>query len=1542
MANSSSIDDRDKLAAILQYLQDWDNLVRTPTITVEGYRAGLCAHQHEIEFLPGVKLFTEEDGEDTWLTVSRLIKETVPPLPEALKPWVTIRNSPDSLPKWREVDPHLSEDNGNGFSSIAQSGGTEGPSLELRALYDRYLAEEWHPWAEREAPRRSCIQFYEKLFALLQTLEHGGAETPIELVWGMAMAVWKPGGRVLRHPILTQQVEILPLEGDMTLKVRPTSRPPQVETDPFISLELPGLADVERHAREHLAETGEAPVPYRPETFESISRTAAECLDTRGVFCPDDPGDDDELPKPDSSLRITNRWVLFARRRSSSFLIEDISRLRERIMEEGAPEGAPAHLVREPAEEEPEEQSIPFRGLSTAGRSGVDGMRELYFPKPFNDEQVEIIRRLETRPGVIVQGPPGTGKTHTIANVICHYLAEGKRVLVTSKGEAALAVLRQQIPEAIRPLTVSLLTNERRGKEQLEQAVNHINAQKNVLRPDALESEIGFLDDQIESTHERIASIDEKMRGWARKNTATCPEELGALSPEALAREVAESAGRNDWFPDRLDARSEHDPHQLLEEDMRKLAAARRAAGSDLAHAGAGLPGETTLPAPAEVAMVHEILRERDDLSGAIAESDWPRLALESEEETQRARDLLSQTSEQRALLESCSETWHRSLRSLCLDAYRESGRASVTEAIEQLLTEIFALRDGLARFVTTSVELPEGWAYDEEARRAVERAAAGKRPFPLVAPGKAVAKRRFDDVRLDGRRPESPEEWKTVLDYGSLIGGASGLAARWNSFGSQVRAPAADGSTLAGLRVLIELAEEAGRCRRLAALFDLDLTERVLAVFPGLDRSRIEPEEAFLSSLENTLRAQLRRKDLADSAVTLSRWRDALADGGAPFARMRTWLEESLGSAGLSPEDAERAWAGFLDERNRLDALWTDFATIRAVTTRIAKAGAKEWARLLRSEPAQEDGDPILPPHWLESWQWSRKRGYLESIDGRREILRLTRERAEAERFLASRYEEIIEKRTWLGLVRQLSGNAAISRAIVAYVKAIRNMTKSGKGKRDLALRHSAREAMELASEGVPCWIMPQWRVSESLPSNPGEFDLVIIDEASQSDAWAVPSLLRGKKVLIVGDDKQVGPQPSFTTQRQIDHLMERLQAAGIPTDIRSCLDPKESAYDLGELIFSGQTIRLREHFRCAEPIIQFSNRLCYDGEIKCVRVPRATERLLPTLVDVHVANGQRDSRKKINVQEALAIVAEIEALVSDERIGRRSIGIVSLLGPEQAKYLFDLLIERVGEEKFLKHRIRCGDARTFQGSEADIIFLSAVDDGASASVMTENLMDNVRRMNVAASRARDRLYFFHSFTRADLGPLDLRGQLLDHFRSPLAGLDESSGTPAAEAPLATRIRDALTDRGYRVLPKVRAGTYRIDLVVEGREGRRLAVACDGGSGEGGTTRWMEAMANQRVLERAGWTFWRCWSASFLRDPDGCLSELTEALDAAGIEPGGEGANDPISEIVEFRKVRPRVTVSAREAARNLTANHFAREEDDEFEDSDAFAVEQ
>jgi hypothetical protein len=95
--------------------------------------------------------------------------------------------------------------------------------------------------------------------------------------------------------------------------------------------------------------------------------------------------------------------------------------------------------------------------------------------------------------------------------------------------------------------------------------------------------------------------------------------------------------------------------------------------------------------------------------------------------------------------------------------------------------------------------------------------------------------------------------------------------------------------------------------------------------------------------------------------------------------------------------------------------------------------------------------------------------------------------------------------------------------------------------------------------------------------------------------------------------------------------------------------------------------------------------------------------------------------------------------------------------------------------------------------------------------------------------------------------------------------------------------------------------------MVVEGADRRRLAVECDGDRYHG-PEQWRQDMRRQRVLERVGWRFWRCFASSFYREPDGVLNELVEMLTRMGIEPVGKSETSrPERRFTEHRMIEPR-----------------------------------
>jgi very-short-patch-repair endonuclease len=418
----------------------------------------------------------------------------------------------------------------------------------------------------------------------------------------------------------------------------------------------------------------------------------------------------------------------------------------------------------------------------------------------------------------------------------------------------------------------------------------------------------------------------------------------------------------------------------------------------------------------------------------------------------------------------------------------------------------------------------------------------------------------------------------------------------------------------------------------------------------------------------------------------------------------------------------------------------------------------------------------------------------------------------------------------------------------------------------------------------------MPAWRVSEQLPSKLASFDLVILDEASQSDARDLPAILRGKKLLVVGDDKQISPTAAFISLVNIRRLRNNFLSE-IP--YRAQIEPGGSLYDLARVMFPGHLVMLKEHFRCVEPIIRFSAEF-YTQPLIPLRVPTANERLDPPLIDIFVRDGMRRGKSKINPREAEIIVEEIEAIISDPSLATisgtsqpRSIGVISLIGGFQAAYIQKLLLDRVGEAAIVRHRIICGDSATLQGNERDIVFLSMVADRKSRHAQTAE--QYAQRFNVALSRARDRMILVRSVESDNLNPKDLKAKVIQHFRDPMPTATNRSSKliELCESGFERAVFTRLTEAGYRVMPQVGSQGFFIDMVVEGEGGRRLAIECDGDRYHG-PERWADDMRRQRILERVGWTFWRCFGSDYMIDTEGVFSDLVTTLEARGIKPIG------------------------------------------------------
>ncbi|MFC0252873.1 AAA domain-containing protein [Massilia consociata] len=1452
----------------------------------------------DLETLPWIDFNVDTDGEPIWLRVHRLEATSAPPLPEPdLAPFLTISDDPMARPPGLKEAALASARNEDarlvGEEEAAQR------DEQRRARVGRLLGVytlHWNDWAVRERPRRQVIALYADLFALKTRLESEEAVRPIELVWGMGVSSWRitgasqsgsPAAADFHYPLITQAVELEIDSASHAIAVRPRQTEPRLEFDAFAACAVPGIGDVERAARTLVRERPDTAIsPFDPATVEPILSLVAANLAASARYdraCANPPA-------PGEKLVVTNQWVVFARPRASHFLIDDIARLKERVSAGDAIPDGPLSIVTSPGDTVIEHEPIAFRGLS--GRAhGRGAARELFFPLPYNREQETIVQQLERSPGVAVQGPPGTGKTHTIANIISHYLASGKRILVTSKGEPALKVLQEKIPGSIRPLTVALLSGDKEGMRQFQASIEAIIHTLTHLNPQMEEEAIATCRAALDRAHEEMARIDTRIDDIARVHLAEIDVDGVPMRAQKMAELVIHGEEQFDWFDDGLSLAPEHAPPFGDEAGM-QLRDARRRLGGDLVYCHAGIPGSSTLPQAAEVGRLHEVLQtvreiERDEAAGVL-------LALRAmtPEVLGHARRLLAVLDVAAALVRELEESGHEwvfALREKCRRADFATERAS----LEALFSEMDALLQARSEFMQRPVTAPREALEHPKALEAIARAAVSGKPFGFLSFGVGDIKPHVGAIRVAGLAPGSPEGWAHVQRFAALHTRLLSFVVRWNAFAELLSLPLLQ-PDVGQLRQVEQIALAARRAHALATTHDLTLPVLAEQVFAQVPEAELMGRHADLARVREQLRRHLTRAELADAMSSLDTLRETLAGTSGPVSdRLRALVEHALGTADLPAERIIADYADILAGIRHVEALAPVLATVRRLAGEVERHGAPRLAARVMSVPVDRVGDDtVFPVRWRDAWTWARLKTHLDAIDDRDEMRTLAARRRNLETGLARLYEALVSKSAWLATRRQAGQN--VLTALETYRIAMRKIGK-GTGVNAARYRRDAQQAMTDAQAAVPCWIMSHARVSESLPATLGAFDLVIVDEASQSDLWALPAVLRGKQILVVGDDKQVSPEAGFVSATKIVELRRRF-LAGQPFE--AVLTADMSLYDIASSVFAASRVMLREHFRCVQPIIGYSNRVFYKGFIQPLRIPKASERLDPPLVDVFVANGYRTSKSQ-NPPEAEFIAAEIEAILRDPAMRHRTLGIVSLLGPEQAQWIDKLVRSRCDAAELARRNFACGDARIFQGSERDIVFLSMVADGRNHHALSGLQYD--QRFNVAASRARDRMYLVRSVRLEELSTLDLRRTLVEHFAKPVESNEEAGSLVArCESGFERDVYTELFKRGYRVIPQVPAAGYRIDLVVEGADDRRLAIELDGDEFHG-PDRWAADMGRQRVLERAGWIFWRCFASTWSLQRETVLAELLAQLASMGIEP--LGTLQRIPSLVEYRE---------------------------------------
>ena len=1495
-----------RLNELLEYVRKIGELNQKTIFRLEEYKKPLI-YEDTLKNKKGIyfNLPNNENSEPIWLKIDRL-KRTEPPLiDEELKQWIIITKDPSQTPKIQtkiiktitELEViKLLQNKTILESDIKDCIKDNDTNLKLKDVFFRlenqpeieekvnnYVQNNWYKWQQKELPVRETIKIYEQFFNLHNTIHNGSDKEQVELIWGTGIVKWNCKEHLMNFPIIDKSIDIKINNIDGSIEITPRVIEHNIQVNPFLQLENKGVDKVVQFAKDFYSPTKDLLFsPYESETFEEVLRQSVTHLDSNGSYYPNINNDIDNrsVPKTTKELVITDTWVIYLRPRETTRLIQDIKNFQDILLdiEDTNIINSPImKIVQEPSNTMTELSPIINDNIfSNNQNTNNKEEKELFFPKPYNEAQEQIIHKLDNNNGVIVQGPPGTGKTHTIANIICHYLATGKKILVTSEHEPALSVIQEQLPEEIRKLTISILTDERQGNKQLEQAINLLQKLMTQSNDKLLKNQKKSLEESIKKLKNEISKLEAEIRDWSHKQLEPISNKISnsdlELTAMDLAKEIMNDIDIHNWFEDEIGVDDKFIP-SFTNDEISKLKAIRQKIGTDIQYVDEEIFNKNDLLDISQLIAIHNDIIHSTNIEEQFKIDKIPLI-------TQSINNVIDNAEELILAIKNIIKihniiTTNQWLKELYINNENEDN-ILLFKQLEELLIHIV---DDRKDFVQNLVEITDPTdLYVDTIFEYLNILSKGENPFGFFTFGKKHEKNIIENIKVNGENPKSQKDWILVLKYLTYQYNIKKFLIKWNHIGQELKLPIINFQFGILYPELVEINTNIQKVKNSKDLIN-NTKKNIIKLFPyGINTNNIFDNTSELNNIIDYLRLNISKITLNKQRNQLDNMNEIVYKNNNDISnKFRNFLTEVLGNKNYLTDDIQSKYQILISELNHINELREEFEYIKIITKKIFDSGAIIWSNKLRTEISDSINDILTPSNWIDSWQWKRKLTYLKSISGRERSKIILHDRVKKEQELSKQFTELIKINTNLGLLKNITD--LVKSSLSKFQDAIRKIGK-GTGKRAPRFKRDAQNAMKSCYGGIPCWIMPLWRISETLPSDFDMFDLVIIDEASQSDIKSITAIMRAKKVLIVGDDKQVSPSVigiKEDTLQQLKHNYLREQPNA------SQLLPGSSIYDLARVIFPSQHIMLTEHFRCVEPIIRFSMNF-YTEELIPLRIPKSSERLDPPLIDVYVQGGIRE-KNYINYSEVDAIVEEIKIITSNIQYKDRTIGVVSLIGAKQAYEIQNRLLSELGEEVYTKFKIFCGDASNFQGKEKDIIFLSMVVGEGQGMPMTK--IDYEQRFNVALSRARDRMYLYRSIEESDLNNSnDLKLKVLQHFKNPMPNSNNiTDGLELCDSDFERDVYKRLDSLGYKVIPQVSVGAYSIDLVVEGEHDKRLAIELDGDRYHT-PENWLNDWNRQRVLERVGWIFWRCWGSDYLLDPNSCIEDLINRLNLLNIYP--------------------------------------------------------
>ncbi len=620
--------------------------------------------------------------------------------------------------------------------------------------------------------------------------------------------------------------------------------------------------------------------------------------------------------------------------------------------------------------------------------------------------------------------------------------------------------------------------------------------------------------------------------------------------------------------------------------------------------------------------------------------------------------------------------------------------------------------------------------------------------------------------------------------------------------------------------------------------------------------------------------------------ALQLSPYTDGLAEARIPFSQWESWLKN---------------WS------DHLDALpdWTDFQHQVNVNRQGAAApliGLVETGLL--------DADTLLP-----AFERILARQQVQHLFDHDEYLATFNGAAHSER--VTEFQRTDRQRLDLAKLNVLHKHYAgmpAQRPVGAPGTVLGEVNRQRGHK---PIRQLLSLAGQVVQELKPVFMMSPLSVAQFLEPGKVEFDLLVIDEASQvKPVDALGAVARCKQIVVVGDDKQLPPTNFFSKITSNDARADEEDETEVGLVKAREL---ESILSLCKARGVNDTL-LRWHYRSKHhSLIAVSNQRYYENRLFVVPSPWQPHAGLG-LVWRPIDGVYDRAATRANAPEARAVAGAVIRHALQHPGQTLGVAAFSMAQQRAIQDEVEILRRKTPESEafFARHPQEpffVKNLENVQGDERDVIFLSVgygrdAQGKLSLNFGPLNREGGERRLNVLISRARKRCEVFSSITDQDLEitPTSSEGmkglkQFLHYARTGLLETAQRSGRPM-DSPFEEAVKRALESRfGWEIVPQVGEAGFFIDLAVVDPERRGryvLGIECDGVAYHSSPSARERDRLRQSILEDQGWRIHRLWGVDFFRRPeqelakiklayDNALEELTEAGRLEAVKPEEE-----------------------------------------------------